>query len=146
MDRRGELVVRLEVETGSSRGSCFIDNFLQEATADARSLARLGYGHLSDFELSRCDDNEGAAADGIAVLKGEEDSAAFIEDGRLRIGEGVDILRFENELARDPLLVEEAEGEFVTRFKLADFKVQSGVVHGASTDFCCLRIAGAGMV
>jgi len=41
----------------------------------------LRYGHLGHLELSGLHRDQSAATDGLAVLNGEEDAAAMIEDG-----------------------------------------------------------------
>ena len=77
-------------------------------------------GHFRDFEFPVGDADEGDAADAFVAGDGEEYLAAGVEDGRLRMVEGVLVFGLDLEVARDPFFIEAAECGFVAGLEVAD--------------------------
>ena len=95
-------------------------------------------GHFRDFEFPVGDADEGDATDAFVAGDGEEYLAAGVEDGRLRMVEGVLVFGLDPEVARDPFFVEAAESGFVAGLEVADMDLGLGV-HGLSYGFTKLR-------
>ena len=83
-------------------------------------MKRLRYGHFANFELAWGYEEQSTAADGVVFMEGEEDPSAAVDDGGLRISEGLLVLRFDGEVAGNPLFVETTEGGFVAGLKVAN--------------------------
>jgi len=58
----------------------------KKAASDTGALGRFGYGHFGYFKLTRSHCQQSAAANRLARPDSEEDSAAAIKNGFLRIG------------------------------------------------------------